>query len=78
MSAKNWTSEVPDTSGMAEPVRCTHSNCGETYDLAMVTKTREGASSHWIAPCCGVPANDRGETASAWKSLEYYVRLDRS
>jgi hypothetical protein len=75
MTATGWTSEVPDTSGMTEPVRCTHDNCGKTYDLATVPKIREGASSYWTAPCCGTPVDDRGETASAWKSMEHYVRL---
>ena len=71
-----WTTEVPDTSGMFAPVRCTH--CGGTYDLAKVTRTRLAASSAWTAPCCGRSVDDCGETASAWKSLKDYVRLDRS
>lgn len=76
MTATGWTQEVPDTSGMTDPVRCTSS--GDVYDLDKVAKTRVGASSHWTAPCCGVPVDDRGETTSAWKPVGGYVRLDRS
>jgi hypothetical protein len=76
MNAKNWTAEVPDTTDMTRPVRCTH--CGGTYDNGVVAKVRAGVSAYWTAPCCGTPVDDRGETASAWKSMEHYVRLDRS
>src|ERR1017187_10262980 len=58
MSAKNWTSEVPDTSGMTDPVRCTP--CGKTYDLATVTKAQ-------LTTCrCGVSIS--AEPLRSWKS----------
>ena len=77
MTATGWTSEVPDTSGMTEPVRCTH--CGGTYDLdAVGSRSRMGSYTMWNCPHCGDPVNDREETMTPWKSMKGYVRLDRS
>jgi hypothetical protein len=77
MTAIGWTSEVPDTSGMTDPVRCTHS--GDVYDLAKVNVTRDPHSgmSHWRTPCCGqLVAEEAG--VSIARSLAHYVRLNRS
>jgi hypothetical protein len=63
----------PDvTKGMHQPVRC--SFCGGVYDLGKVEVTARYADcSMWKTPCCGVTADDRGETG--WKSRRDYVRL---
>ena len=83
MTAIGWTSEVPDTAGMAEAVRCTH--CGRVYDLdtvtkepAMVDRHRSGATKWWAAPCCGEHVDNRGDGPRAWRLVGDYVRLDRS
>ena len=78
MSAKNWTSEVPDTSGMKDPVRCTDS--GDVYDLAEVDVTRDPHSgrSMWRSPCCDTLVMEGADTPSGARSLGGYVRLDRS
>jgi|ERR1017187_6300577 hypothetical protein len=60
---KNWTSEVPDTSGMAVPVRCT--NSGDVFDLATVTKAQ-------ITTCrCGVSITDQGTPPATRRRSEW-------
>lgn len=78
MSATSWTSKVPDTSEMTDPVRCTHSACGDTYDLATVARIRCGSYAMWNCPKCGKLVDDREETTTPWKSMKDYVRLDQS
>lgn len=61
-----------DTTGMRDPVRCTH--CRGVYDLAAVKVTaRYTDCSMWRSPCCDMLVDDRGETG--WKSRGDYVRL---
>lgn len=63
----------PAVDEMLSPVRCT---CGQVYDLAAVHVTaRYSDCSMWNAPCCGRPADDRGETG--WKSTKDYYPLRR-
>ncbi len=58
---------------MFSPVRCT---CGRIYDLGKVEVTaRYTDCSMWKAPCCGRPADDRGETG--WKSTKDYYPIDK-
>ena len=77
MTATGWTSEVPDTSGMTDPVRCTH--CGRAYDLCKVTITgRYTDRRTWTSPCCRVPVDDSADGVEFTRSMKHYVRLDRS
>jgi hypothetical protein len=78
MSTKNWTSEVPDTSGMTDPVRCTIS--GDVYDLDNVDVTHDPDSgrSMWRSPCCNTLVMEGAAEPSGARSLKNYVRLARS
>lgn len=61
--------EVPDTSGMIDPVRCRH--CHTVYDTADVhVIARHADCSVWISPCCGRQVDDR-----LWKGLPDIERL---
>ena len=63
MTATGWTSEVPDTSGMKDPVRCT--NSGDVYDLATVTKAQ-------LTTCrCGVSITDQGTPPNPARRSEW-------
>ena len=60
---------------MASPVRCAF--CSRIYDLGAVTVTaRYVDCSVWKTPCCGITADDRGETG--WKSRKDYYPIDKS
>lgn len=60
---------------MFSPVRCAF--CNRVYDLGKVEVTaRYVDCSMWKTPCCGVTADDRGETG--WKSRKDYYPIDKS
>lgn len=64
----------PEAEAMHQPVRCAF--CHGVYDLGTVEVTaRYTDCSMWKTPCCGITADDRGETG--WKSRKDYTRLVR-
>jgi hypothetical protein len=59
---------------MSMPVQCT---CSKIYDLGKVEVTARYADcSMWKAPCCGRPADDRGDTG--WKLTKDYHHIDKA
>jgi len=54
------------------PVRCAF--CGRVYDIGKVkVVARYADCSVWKTPCCGITADDRGDTG--WKSRKDYERI---
>ncbi len=66
--------ELDQIAIMFSPVRC--ASCSRIYDLGKVEViARYTDCSMWKAPCCGRPADDRGETG--WKSTKDYYPIDK-
>lgn len=65
----------PAVAEMFSPVRCAF--CRRVYDLGAVEVTgRYADCSVWKTPCCGMTADDRGDTG--WKSRKDYHHIDRA
>lgn len=58
---------TPEQEAMMTPAVC---QCGQVYDLGMVTVTaRYADASVWTAPCCGVQADDRRWVHQPYREL---------